>query len=280
MKCEEFENLISEFLDGALPSGSAGAFKAHRLECPDCRGLLEDVTSAMRMCAEEAELDAPLGILSKALVIPALYPPIDCDRCQDLITEFLDGYLEPGVYHSFETHLNACADCSETIAGVALAVSACHSVHFSENLEVPESLVSRILCETSGQGFTAKSTAASGVWGRLHRLFGFGGMPVGSQRFATASLIVVVMYGVFAANGGSLRPDSLYKDAARLSAKVYSKSSHLASETGEVFAEVDRIKAQVDDLFVDEPKNEDDTAPSPATEELRESRGRQTANVG
>jgi hypothetical protein len=250
MNCEDFENQITDHLDGVLAPGQAAAFNEHRLECLACRELLDDVTAAVRMCAEEPEIEAPLGILSKALVIPALNPPIDCRRCQDLVTEFLDGYLEPAIYHAFEDHVNACSACSDTIAGVALAVAACHSVHFSENLEVPESVVARILAETSGAAYAMEVTGGRArIWARLQALFGFGMSPVRSQRIATAGLIVMATYGLYTVNGGSLWPEAIYHDAARLSAKVYSKSAHLAGETGEVFAEVDRIKSRVDELF-------------------------------
>jgi hypothetical protein len=280
MKCEEFENYISDYLEGTLAPGTSGAFKAHRLECLACRELLDDVSAAVRLCGEDTEVEAPLGLLSKALVIPALYPPIDCSRCQDLVTEFLDGYLEPAVYHAFEDHVNACSGCSDTIAGVALAVSACHSVHFSENLDVPESLVASILTETTGAAFAKSAARPARVWGRLQSLFGFGVSPATSQRLATAALIVVVGYGVFAANGGSLRPEVIYQDAARLSAKVYSKSSHLAGETGEVFAEVDRIKSRVDDLFGSEDAP-DGEQPDGATDgQQRQSSNARSAELG
>jgi hypothetical protein len=272
MNCDDFENRISDYLDGTLPPGTAGAFKEHKLECLTCRELLDDVTAAVRLCGEESEVEAPLGILSKALVIPALYPPFDCSRCQDLVTEFLDGYLEPAVYHAFEEHVNSCGTCSDTIAGVALAVSACHSVHFSENLEVPESVIANILADTTGVAFARSAARPARLWGRVQKLFGFGVSPVASQRLATAALIVVATYGIFAANGGSLRPEEIYQDAARLSAKVYSTSSDLAGETGEVFAEVDRIKARVDDLFGEEGKS-DGQESDESTEEQKQQSG-------
>ena len=69
------------------------------------------------------------------------------------------------------------------------------------------------------------------------------------QRFATAALIVLTMYGVVAANGRSLAPAALFEDAARLSSRVYSRSSEFASETSGVLAEVDRIRSRVDEIF-------------------------------
>jgi anti-sigma factor RsiW len=252
MKCEEFHEHISDYLDDALVAGEAGAFNAHKLSCPACRELLDDVAGAVRACGQEPDVEPPLQIISRALVIPLLNPPIDCERVESLVTEFLDGYLEPAIYHAFEHHVDGCASCSDTLAGVALAVSACHSVHFSENLEVPDGLVSRILAETTGSAAAvAVESRAAKVWRRLQAVFGFGMRPAASQRFATAALIVLTMYGVVVVNGGSLAPAALYEDAARLSSRVYSRSSALASETSGVLAEVDRFKSRVDEIFSD-----------------------------
>jgi predicted anti-sigma-YlaC factor YlaD len=250
MNCDQFQDHISDYLDGALAGREAAAFNEHKLGCPDCRGLLDDVAEAVRACAQEPDVEPPLQIMSRALVIPLLNPPIDCERVESLVTEFLDGYLEPAVYHAFERHVNGCASCSETLAGVALAVSACHSVHFSETLEVPDGLVAGILAETTGWAAGAASRSRFGaVWGRLQTVFGFGMFPAASQRLATAGLIVLAMYGVHAVNGGSFTPAELYKDAARLSSRVYNHSSELASETTGVLAEVDRIRSRVDEML-------------------------------
>ena len=68
--------------------------------------------------------------------------------------------------HAFEDHARECDGCSDVLSGVALAVSACHSVHFSEELDVPESLVASILAETTGAA-PATAEASRGFWGRL-----------------------------------------------------------------------------------------------------------------
>lgn len=266
MNCAEFENRITDFLDGALPAGEASAFNEHQLGCPACRELLADVSAALGACSDDLEVEPPLQVLSRALVIPALNPPIDCDRCQDLVTEFLDGYLEPAVYHAFEDHVTACDACSDVIAGVALAVAACHSVHFSENLEVPDAVFARIFAETTG-AIRPDGAPIHGlrprVWSGLQSIFGFGLSPVAKQRFATAALIVLAGYGAIVANGGSLEPAALYRNAAQLSSRVYTRSSELAGDTREVFSEVDRIKSRVDDMFDDDAPAVEPGAPAP-----------------
>jgi predicted anti-sigma-YlaC factor YlaD len=258
MTCDLFEELITPFLDAELAGSDLAAFRAHQMACTECRALLADVTAAVAACAEAPEVEPPLEILSRALVIPALNPPIDCARFGELVTEFLDGFLEASVYHAFEDHATACDDCSETLAGVALAVTACHSVHFSEEVEVPESLVASILAETSGGGVMVAEPR--GVWGRLAAAFRLYAGPLWAPRFGTAAVIVAA-FSMLVTEGG-LGPASIYESAARVTSRVYSRSIDFASQTGRVMNEVERIRSDVDEMFGDDKQQND-----PATDD-------------
>jgi hypothetical protein len=268
MKCEDFQDRITDYLDGTLPPGEASAFGAHRLGCSECRELVDAIGLTLEAVQQLPEVEPPLQIMSRALVIPALNPPLDCERVESLVTEFLDGYLEPGVYHALEDHFGLCEPCSDTLAGVVLAVSACHSVHFSETVEVPDAVVHRILAETSGTGLLVEASGRRGLWAWFQKAFGLGMRPVAAQRFATAALIVVSTYGVLGANGGSLNPLAIYEDAARLSTRIYSRSTEIASKTGEVLAEMDRLRSDVDQLFGRDPEGgQDEPAAGPRREQ-------------
>ncbi len=245
MRCERFEELITPFLDGELAGGDLATFREHQMSCPCCRALLEDVTTAVAACSKMPEVEPPLEILSRALVIPALNPPINCERFNDLVTEFLDGFLEASVYHAFEDHAKACDDCSEILAGVALAVTACHSVHFSEEVDAPESLIARIMEETTG--VAAVAAEPTGAWGRLAAAFRLYAGPLWAPRFATAAAIVA-MFSMLVTEGG-LGPASIYDSAARMTSRVYSRSVDFASQTDRVMSEVQRIREDVDEMF-------------------------------
>jgi hypothetical protein len=256
MKCDRFEELITPFLDGDLAGGELAAFREHQMACTDCRALLEDVTCALAACAELPAVEPPLELLSRALVIPALNPPIDCERFAELVTEFLDGFLEASVYHAFEDHAKACDGCSETLAGVALAVTACHSVHFSEELDVPEPLVARILAETTGVPAAAEPR---GAWGRVAAAFRLYAGPLWAPRLATAAAIVA-MFSMLVTEG-RLGPTSIYESAARVTSRVYSRSVDFASRTDQVMDQVERIRSDVDEIF---SEGEGDTQEQPA----------------
>ncbi len=250
MDCQVFEELISEHLDGELKGSEAAAFRSHQLSCPTCRSLLDSVSEAVGVCMELQEAEPPLELLSRALVIPALYPPIDCDRFAALVTEFLDGFLEASVYHAFENHAQSCDGCSDTLAGVALAVSACHSVHFSEDIEVPESLIASILAETSGSGILAKAAAKSGLAGRIGAAIRLFAGPALAPRVATAAVILAT-FSMLVMRGG-LAPGEIYDNAARVTSRVYSRSADFAARTDEVLSEVERFRSDVNEIF-DEP---------------------------
>lgn len=258
MDCQVFEELITEHLDGELKGSQAVGFRSHQMSCTSCRSLLDDVSEAVGVCVELQEVEPPLELLSRALVIPALHPPIDCDRFAALVTEFLDGFLEASVYHAFEDHAQSCDGCSETLAGVALAVSACHSVHFSEDMEVPDSLVARILAETSGHGILAKAAARSGLVGRVVAAIRMFGSPAVAPRVATAAVILAT-FSMLVMRGG-LAPAEIYDNAAKVTSRVYSRSAEFAARTDEVLSDVERFRSDVNEIF------DESSAPAPATD--------------
>jgi anti-sigma factor RsiW len=272
MNCERFEELITPYLDGDLSGGGASAFRAHQLSCPDCRTLLADIAEALEAVGEMPEVEPPLGLMSRALVIPALNPAMNCERFADLVTEFLDGFLEASVYHAFEDHAKECDGCSEVLSGVALAVSACHSVHFSEQLDVPDSLVASILAETTGAA-PAKAEAERGFWGRLIAALPLSAGVRRAPRFATASAIVL-MFSVLVADG-VLAPASLYENAARLTSRVYSRSADFAAKTDEVLSEVKKVSDGVGEIL-NEPETRQDGTAAPKPAESRDTSSRKT----
>lgn len=270
MDCQAFEERITEHLDGELKGSKAAAFRSHQMSCPSCRTLLDEVSEAVGACVELQEAEPPLELLSRALVIPALHPPIDCDRFAALVTEFLDGFVEASVYHAFEGHAQQCDGCSDTLAGVALAVAACHSVHFSEDIEVPESLVASILAETSGTGLLAKAAAKSGLAARLVSVLRSFAGPALAPRVATAAVIIATFSMLVVR--GDLAPSELYNNAARVTSRVYSRSADLAARTDEVLSEVERLRSDVNEIF--------DESSAPAAEPSEGSSSENRSNPG
>src|SRR5579862_6820641 len=138
MNCDEFDNLLGDYLDRQLSRGDATRFAEHSLCCRACRSLLDDVKGRLNEdhfegnAASAYELD---GVLE---MIPREFAPMQCDTFEELITEFLDGFVPAETYHRFGAHPAECEACSELLTDVVMAVAACHSVHSSEEVDLPE----------------------------------------------------------------------------------------------------------------------------------------------
>jgi anti-sigma factor RsiW len=56
--CQEFVELVTDYLEGTLPEAERARFEAHLAECDGCRGYLEDMR---RMVSALGELPPPPG---------------------------------------------------------------------------------------------------------------------------------------------------------------------------------------------------------------------------
>jgi anti-sigma factor RsiW len=57
LACQEFVELVTDYLEGALPPDQRARFEAHLAECEGCSGYLEDMRSIARTL-ETVELPA------------------------------------------------------------------------------------------------------------------------------------------------------------------------------------------------------------------------------
>jgi len=68
LRCEEWEALLVDALDGLLPAGQAGAFKAHSETCANCGDLLAHAGPGRDWLVYlHAEPDVPAGLIGKIL---------------------------------------------------------------------------------------------------------------------------------------------------------------------------------------------------------------------
>ncbi|HXG95039.1 MAG TPA: zf-HC2 domain-containing protein [Blastocatellia bacterium] len=143
MDCSIFEDKLSDYLDDALLPSDASLFREHALQCRACRALLDELKSALSDCKDEIE--APAMLEAALLMIPSEHAPIDCFGFEELITEFLDGFVPAPVYHRFEEHAAQCEACSSLLTEIVYAIAACHSVHTYEEVDAPDSLINRLV---------------------------------------------------------------------------------------------------------------------------------------
>ena len=52
LTCRGFVELVTDYLEGALPAAERGRFEAHLTICPDCSVYFEQVLQAIRLLGE------------------------------------------------------------------------------------------------------------------------------------------------------------------------------------------------------------------------------------
>jgi len=106
---------------------------------------MDDVKSAISDCNDQEKVESSPALEEALFMIPAEHTPLNCRDWEEVITEFLDGFVPATTYHRFEEHAAACGSCSDLLTDVVYAVAACHSVHTYEEYDVTDALADRLL---------------------------------------------------------------------------------------------------------------------------------------
>jgi anti-sigma factor RsiW len=149
MLCQEFENQLSDYLEGALDAETHRASSEHALRCPVCHQTLSEVKSTMQAC-RVAEVPPPAREL-EAMILQSTMPEtaMTCSEFEDSLTDYLDGFLPAPFYHRWERHAALCDRCTELPGEVVRSIGACYT-YISEDQPVPFGLNERILQATLG----------------------------------------------------------------------------------------------------------------------------------
>lgn len=149
MLCHEFEDQLTDYLDGALKMQANREFAEHAMRCPVCHDLLGEVKNTLLACsASEAPL-AGAGLEARILFKTMPETAIACADFENHLTDYLDGFLMAPLYHRWERHAALCASCSELPGAVVRAIGACYT-YKQDELTVPAGLEARILQSTIG----------------------------------------------------------------------------------------------------------------------------------
>jgi hypothetical protein len=149
MLCHEFEDQLTDYLDGSLEAQVNRAFAEHAMRCPVCHDLLSEVKNTLLACsASEAPL-AGTGLEARILLQTMPETAITCSDFEEYLTDYLDGFLMAPLYHRWERHAALCVSCSELPGAVVRAIGACYT-YKQDELTVPAGLEARILQGTIG----------------------------------------------------------------------------------------------------------------------------------
>ena len=149
MLCNEFEERLTNYLDGALPVEEHRAFSEHALRCPLCHELLADVKQTIVACLSSEAPPAGVGLEARILMTTAPQTAITCEEFEVHLTDYLDGVLMAPLYHRWERHAALCSACSELPGQVVRSIGAVYT-YAQDELPVPAGLEARILQATIG----------------------------------------------------------------------------------------------------------------------------------
>jgi anti-sigma factor RsiW len=149
MLCSEFEERLSDYLEGVLEPEVHSLIAEHALKCPICHETLAEVRSTMQAC-RVAVVPAP-AIDLEARILQKTVPEsgMNCQDFEDFLTDYLDGFLPAPLYHRWERHAAICDRCTELPGEVVRSIGACYS-YISEERPIPAGLNERILQATLG----------------------------------------------------------------------------------------------------------------------------------
>ena len=88
MRCKTIAQLLSEYVDGALPAGQVAELEQHLADCEQCRQALDDLRQTLALVQELEEVATPEDLLDRrggtgerqsgpeALAVPAELPAV------------------------------------------------------------------------------------------------------------------------------------------------------------------------------------------------------------
>ena len=149
MLCHEFEDQLTDYLDGSLGGQANKDFAEHAMRCPVCHDLLGEVKNTLLACSASEAPEAGAGLEARILLTTIPETAITCSDFEEHLTDYLDGFLLAPLYHRWERHAAMCASCSELPGDVVRAIGACYT-YKQDELTAPAGLEARILQSTIG----------------------------------------------------------------------------------------------------------------------------------
>ena len=243
MLCNEFEDQLTDYLDGALDVETHRNFATHALRCPVCHDLLGDVKNTLVACsASEAPLPGP-ELEARILLKTMPETSITCGEFEDYLTDYLDGFLVAPLYHRWQRHAALCEDCSELPGDVVRSIGACYT-YKQDEVPVPAGLEARILQSTIGNVLPQEVRAP--FMSRLVEWIRGTLDPIVSPQLATVATMLLVAVFVMTntvSTDGSV--GGIYAATLQLAQKTADK----ATRSSVLPEGVKRIEGSVNDLM-------------------------------
>jgi anti-sigma factor RsiW len=239
MLCADFEDRLTDYLDGALDVSTSSAFAEHAMRCPVCHELLSEVKNTVQAC-RVAEAPAPPAEMEARILMQTMpEAAMTCEDFEEYLTDYLDGFLPAPLFHRWERHAALCENCTELPGQVVRSIGACYT-YISEERPLPVGLHDRILQATLGtteaETIQAPMGARIATW--LRDLLD----PVISPQLATVAMMlllaVLVLTNTVSADGSI---SGMYLASVKLAEQTYSQGASKAVQPSKLTNDIDRI---------------------------------------
>lgn len=149
MLCVDFENLLTDYIEGVVGSETNRLMAEHAMKCPVCHETLFAVRSALEACRTGTVPPPSRELEARILQRTTPETAMKCEEFEECLTDYLDGFLPAHLYHRWERHAALCDRCTELPGEVVRAIGACYT-YITEEKPLPEGLNDRILQATLG----------------------------------------------------------------------------------------------------------------------------------
>ena len=230
MLCEQFEDSLTDYIEGALPSDAQRLCAEHVLRCPVCHDLLSEVRNALQACQTSNSLDAaPAGLEARIIERTAPHTMMTCREFEDHLTDYLDGFLPAALYHRWERHAALCEKCTELPGTVVRSIGACYS-YMQDEMPLPAGLHEKILQTTLGTNRASelRPPVSVRVMTNLREWLDWAFSPQ-LATVATMILVAALVGTTTISDDGSI--GGMYRAGLRLAAQTYIRGATTAARS-------------------------------------------------
>lgn len=271
MFCTDFEERLTDYLDGALDAKTNAAFAEHAMRCPVCHELLSEVKNTLDACRTAEAPPPPAQLEARILMQTMPETAMGCEEFEECLTDYLDGFLPAPLYHRWERHAALCENCTELPGQVVRSIGACYT-YISEDWPVPVGLHERILQATLGttESELVQAPIGARVAAWLRDLLD----PIMSPQLATVATMllaaILVLTSTVSADGSI---GGMYRATVRLAEQSYSQGSSRAVKPARFTEDLDKLTEGITTVLTDkksEEQKKDEQKPANAPEKKPE----------
>ena len=243
MLCHEFEDRLTDYLDGVLDVETHKTFAAHAMRCPVCHDLLSEVKNTLVACSASEAPPASVGLEARILMKTIPSASLTCSEFEEHLTDYLDGFLLAPLYHRWERHAALCESCSELPGAVVRAIGACYT-YKQDELTVPAGLEARILQSTIGNVLPQQVRAPLGS--RLIEWLRGALDPIVSPQLASVATMLLVSIFVLT---NTVSTDGSVGGIYHASLQLAQRTADSASKSSALPNGMRKLEGSVDDLI-------------------------------